>query len=246
MDDFDKFFAAFKAFDQDIAGFSVTIPHKEAALRNAAKKDPVCASIGACNTLIRGADGEFSGYNTDWKAAIDAIENGLIKRTGKGLQGRTMVVLGAGGAGKALVYGGLDRGAKVMIANRTTARAEALAAEVKAALGKDVAVADWAALSRGDIKGDVLANTTSVGMHPKADESPVTKEAAGAFQLVFDAVYNPMETQLLKDAKAGGASTANGVEMFVGQAAEQFRFFTAGAEPPVDLMTSVVVSSLQK
>ena len=115
------------AFDRDdFTGFSVTIPHKEAALQACAEVDPVAASIGAVNTLVRLPGGGFKGYNTDWEAAVDAIEMGL---GGAGtLSGRSVVVLGAGGAARALVFGALARGASsVTVANRTLSRAQALA-----------------------------------------------------------------------------------------------------------------------
>lgn len=206
VDDFEGFLQQFAAFDRDFFGFSVTIPHKEAALRAARDLDPTCRSIGACNTLVRQPDGSFKGLNTDWLAAIDAIEQGLRARDGKGLEGRRMVVLGAGGAGKALVYGGLERGcSQVVLVNRTRDRAEALAEEVRASAGgagsDRLSVASFEDLAEGRLHGDVLANSTSVGMFPKEGVSPVPAAVAGGFQLVFDAIYNPRETQLLKDAK---------------------------------------------
>lgn len=254
VDDLARFLDAFKDYP-DFAGFSVTIPHKEAALRLAAEVDPVARQIGAVNTLVRQPDGSFKGYNTDWLAAIQAIERGLLGITGgvtaaaapsssageSPLKGKTVVVIGAGGAGRALAFGAADRGAKVVIANRNRERADQLAA----ALGSGVASScSWDDLAEGRVGGDVLANSTSVGMAPRDTESPVPAHVAAKFKVVFDAVYTPVWTQLLKDAKAGGATPVDGLEMFVGQALEQFRHFTAGQEPPAALMEQTVVEAM--
>jgi 3-dehydroquinate dehydratase/shikimate dehydrogenase len=187
-----SFMAAFAS--HDFAGFSVTIPHKGAALEAATAVDPVAAQIGAVNTLIRqppaaGGSGEaagWKGFNTDWHAAIGAIERGLSGGEQPGasssgsagdspLKGRTFVVVGAGGAGRALAFGAASRGAKVLIANRSLDRAEALAAAVPGGAG----VVDWEALQRGELEGDVLGNTTSVGMVPDVEATPVPAAAVG-------------------------------------------------------------------
>lgn len=190
VDDLGDFMSAFAS--HDFTGFSVTIPHKESALKLAAAVDPVAAQIGACNTLIRQEDGTYKGYNTDWLAAICAVERGFdavtdsssastsggagdSQRSSGVLQGKSVVVLGAGGAGRALAFGAAARGARVMIANRNRARAEALAAAVPGG----AEVVDWDALQRGEVSGDVLANTTSVGMVPNVHETPVPAEAVG-------------------------------------------------------------------
>lgn len=184
VDDFAAFVAAFDS--HDFGGFSVTIPHKHAALAAATEVDPVAARIGAVNTLVRRAaadGGGWRGHNTDWEAAIGAIERGLAggeastsgrayDETNSPLRGRTVVVVGAGGAGRALAFGAAARGAKVLIANRNRARAEELAAGVPGAEAVDLE-----ALQRGDVAGDVLANTTSVGMVPNVEETPVPAAA---------------------------------------------------------------------
>ena len=183
-------------------------------------------STGAVNTLVKRPDGTFKGYNTDYVAAIDAIEAAMnAKRgtaSGEVLRGKTVVVVGAGGAGRGLAFGAKFKGADVIVANRSLDRAQALAT----ACG-GVAVT-LEALASGAVKGDVLANTTSVGMTPNVDETPTPKSAiaAGGFDVVFDAVYNPLETKLLRDAKEVGCELASGLDMFVGQAALQFELFT--------------------
>jgi 3-dehydroquinate dehydratase/shikimate dehydrogenase len=247
VDDLPSFLAAAAAPDlaADWAGFSVTLPHKEAALAAADAADAVAARIGAANTLVRRPDGGLDASNTDWAAAIGAIERGL---GGSGreedagaspLRGLTVVVVGAGGAGRALAFGAAARGAAVVVANRALDRAEALAA----ALGGGARATPLADLAAGAVRGDVLANTTSVGMHPAVDATPVPAAALAGFRLVFDAVYTPRRTRLLREAAAAGCATVTGDEMFVGQAAAQFRAFT-GLEPPLALMRRTVLAAL--
>ncbi|GIL79626.1 hypothetical protein Vretifemale_8933 [Volvox reticuliferus] len=255
VDDLEHFLTAFKDYS-DFAGFSVTIPHKEAALRLASEVDPVARQIGAVNTLIRQPDGSFKGYNTDWLAAISAIERGVAGLSGgiasaatvassaaeseSPLKGKTVVIIGAGGAGRALAFGAATKGARVVIANRSQERADQLAA----ALGTSATSCSWEDLVLGRVTGDVLANSTSLGMTPHVEESPVPPQVAAQFKVVFDAVYNPLWTRLLLDARAGGATPVDGLQMFVGQALEQFRLFTGGAEPPAELMEQTVLDSM--
>lgn len=249
VDDFPAFLAT--SADINFVGLSVTIPHKGAALGAAQHKDPVAEQIGAANTLIGQSDGSLAAYNTDWSAAISAIEGGLTSPSeavvaatlassvSSPLQGRTVLVVGAGGAGRAIAFGAAEAGAKVLITNRSREKAEDLAK----ALGNGSAVVDLEDVNRGSVTADVLVNTTSVGMHPNIRQSPIATEAISNFGVVFDAIYTPLQTQLLKDAQAAGCVTISGLEMFVGQAADQFRMFT-GQKPPVELMRQVVLDSL--
>ena len=197
--------------------------------------DPVAAKIGAVNTLVRLPGGGWKGYNTDWLAAISAIEAGL---GGPGsLKGRSFLLVGAGGAGRALAFGAKQRGANVLVANRTLERAAALAADVGGT------AVPWEDLQAGRCSADVLANTTAIGMLPEPDATPVPAAALKSFRLVFDAVYTPLETRLLREAAAAGAVPVSGLDMFIGQAAEQFRLFT-GREPPVQVMREALLASL--
>eukprot|EP00898_Chlorokybus_atmophyticus_P005029 jgi/Chlat1/5527/Chrsp369S05341 len=240
VDSIERFLATFTS--SDFAGFSVTIPHKEAAMRCCDEVDPVAKAIGAVNTLVRKADGTLFGYNTDYSAAISAIEDGLRSRDlvgsaqGSPLQDKVVVVVGAGGAGRAVAFGAAQKGARVLIANRRAERAEELAQAV------GCESIPWTKLTEG-AQGDVLANTTSLGMHPNEDQTPVPQNALRGYSIVFDAVYNPLETRLLREAKACGAVAVSGVEMFVGQAADQFQLFT-GKPAPRELMKQTVVDSL--
>uniref|UniRef100_A0A1D1ZK98 Bifunctional 3-dehydroquinate dehydratase/shikimate dehydrogenase, chloroplastic n=1 Tax=Anthurium amnicola TaxID=1678845 RepID=A0A1D1ZK98_9ARAE len=160
----------------DFAGFSCTIPHKEAAAKCCDEVDPIAKSIGAVNTIIqRPNDRKLIGYNTDYIGAISAIEDAMRgshanNSNGSPLSGKLFVVIGAGGAGKALAYGAKDKGAKVVIVNRTFDRARDLAMLVGA---------DAISLAELDSfhpeEGMILANTTSIGMHPNVDDTPLSK-----------------------------------------------------------------------
>jgi 3-dehydroquinate dehydratase/shikimate dehydrogenase len=243
VDDFEKFLASLP--DEDWVGLSVTVPHKMAALGAAREADVVATSIAAANTLVRLDSGGFKAYNTDWLAAISSIESAMDKHgLGDGnsspLNGKQVVVIGAGGAGRALAFGAASRGAKVIVANRTADKAKQLAEQLHPK-GLGVSLEE---LQQGCIQGDVLVNTTSVGMQPRESESPLPESATAKFSVVFDAVYTPLHTKLLQDAKKSGAIVVTGEKMFVGQAAEQYRLFT-GKSPDVALMTDVVMGKVK-
>ena len=242
VDDFDRFLQSLP--DEDWVGLSVTIPHKGAALAAAAEADEVASSIAAANTLVRIGSGKgFKAYNTDWLAAITSIEHAMTEAgmtsgdsAASPLAGKTVVVLGAGGAGRALAFGAASRGASVVVANRTATKAVELAEQLSPK-GRGVSLED---LGSGKVGGDVLVNTTSVGMQPNDGESPVPEHVTATFEVVFDAVYTPLHTKLLRDAEKAGAVVVTGEKMFVGQAAEQYRLFTQ-QEPDTQLMTDIVL-----
>ena len=220
------------ATELGVKGLSVTIPHKEAIASHLTKIDPAAKGIAAVNTVVF-RDGEVIGYNTDCKAAMDSLEVGLepVYLASSGdpspLQGKRVLVLGAGGVARAIMYGLQKRGAKPTVAGRTRDRAERLAKEFD---GKAV---DWKA--RHNPQADVLINCTPIGMHPNVDESPYGKGCLKPSLLVFDTVYNPESTLLVKEAREHGCRVVTGVEMFVRQAALQYLLFT-GEEPPNQLM----------
>ncbi|MCZ7645391.1 MAG: shikimate dehydrogenase [Planctomycetota bacterium] len=219
-----------------LAGVSVTIPHKEAILGACAEVEPLAAQIGAANTLIRRPDGSWAGSNTDADAAVGSLEEAM---GGSGtLKGRKVLVLGAGGAARALAFACKSRGAEVFLHNRTAGKAENLAAAVGASC---VQTSD---LDRADFKVDVVVNATPVGMYPQVDQSPLTDSQIVKADLHFDTVYNPLRTKLLQRAEALGRRTLGGLAMFVGQGARQFELFT-GRPAPRDLMERVVCEALQ-
>ena len=228
----------------DFSGFSVTIPHKENALRFVKDKggfvEPLADKIGAVNTIIierpSASDQRLiKAYNTDYSGALDAITAGMgIKR--EDLKGIPVVVIGAGGVARAIVAGLRDYGAKIKIYNRTVKRAEVLAKE----FGCEFAGLDE--LPKLDAK--LIINCTNIGMYPIVHSAPVPKELINKDMFVFDTVYNPAETLLLKQAKEVGAKTITGLDMFISQAAEQFELFTE-REANIELMRKIVVDCLR-
>ncbi|HLI75696.1 MAG TPA: shikimate dehydrogenase, partial [Acidobacteriaceae bacterium] len=197
-------------------GFSVTMPLKQAVLPFLDEIDPTAAKIGAVNTVRRTPDGRFHGFNTDAAGIVDPL------RTRRDLQGARVLILGAGGAARAAVFGCLGQGARVFLHNRTEATARLLAGESGAQ------VVSRAELASGHF--DVLINATPAGMHGNALTLPLEKDDLHA-GLVFDLVYNPIETPLLALAKARGIATVPGVEMFVHQGARQFSLWTGEDAP---------------
>jgi 3-dehydroquinate dehydratase/shikimate dehydrogenase len=230
--------AFLKEFDRlPVRGYSATIPHKEAAVMAARYKDPAVILVGAANTLVRDPEG-FSAYNTDYQAALDSLSAHLPpgqEGSEATLHSRTVLLLGAGGVARAVAHALHRAGALVTISNRTPERALKLKEEV------GCRVCDWEA--RNSVVCDLLVNCTSVGMHPNVDESPVHPSVLKPDMMVFDTVYTPETTLLIREARARGCHVLTGVDMFVRQAALQFKLFT-GKEAPFDLMLSVVRKAL--
>ena len=221
-------------------GFSVTIPHKHNALDYAKEHqgfiEPLAERIGAVNTLIIRMDGRVKAFNTDYTAALDAIKNEL-NFTKDDFKELPVAVIGAGGVSRAIVAGLSDAGAKITIYNRTVEKAKKLAAEFDC---------EFASLDElGNIDARLLVNCTSIGMFPNVEVSPIEKEYLKSTMAVFDTVYNPAETQLLKYAKAKRAKRIDGVTMFVNQAMAQFKLFTGNDANP-KLMRKTVIESLGK
>jgi 3-dehydroquinate dehydratase/shikimate dehydrogenase len=209
-----------RAVEFGIRGLSVTIPHKVAAVERLTKMEPAVNKIGACNTIVF-KGGERIGYNTDYTAAAASIElamGGDIKNEIGILQGKSAMVLGAGGAGMALVYGLKKRGANVTVTDADNEKAIELSIQLACETVR------WE--DRYKINPEVLVNCTPVGMHPNIDASPFERDKLFAGMVVFDAVYNPENTLLIKFAKERGCKVVSGVEMFVGQACLQFKLFT--------------------
>lgn len=229
------------------AGFSVTIPWKVPALDAMDEVESITEKIGAMNTVVLDDEGNIYGYNTDWVAAISAIEEGL-EASDRSLTGSRVLCIGAGGAARGLAYGAVSRGAgEVVIVNRTAAKAESLVANI----GEGSSTKLMEAVVTGQ-EGhfDVVMNATSVGMHPNVSDSPLPGGAAVLSvigePLVFDAVYNPLDTKLLNDARDAGCVCISGAEMFIRQAAEQFRLWFPEVTPNVDLMRNIVMSKLNR
>ena len=213
-----------------LAGLSVTIPHKEAILRHVTAKDDLVTAIGATNTLTFSGDGVMA-HNTDATAAVESLESALREQGAEGLVDVTVVknalVLGAGGAARAVAFGLRKRGIEVTVCSRTVERARRIAAEV------GCKAIDWTA--RYKVPYDCIVNATPVGMHPLVNETPFEKDHLRPYMVVFDTVYNPENTLLVKEARASGCRIVTGVDMFVRQAAIQFRLWH-GIEPSETVM----------
>ncbi|MBN2594442.1 MAG: shikimate dehydrogenase [Sedimentisphaerales bacterium] len=219
-------------------GFSVTIPHKQNALAyvrvSRGYVEPLAQKIGAANTLLVGPDGKLEAYNTDYAGALDAITTGMKISRAK-LNGLPVAVFGAGGVSRAIVAGLTDAGAQIKIYNRTIEKAQNLAAEFNC---------EFAPLDDlKSLEAKLLINCTSIGMHPNVEATPVPKEFLKRGMTIFDTVYNPAETLLLKDAKKKRIKTIDGISMFVNQAMAQFKLFTDTDGNP-DLMRKVVCDLL--
>lgn len=213
-----------------IHGISVTMPYKEAILPHLDNTDSHTAKIGACNTVVRAQDGKLYGFNTDAAGIVRPLERRLPT-----LEGARILVLGAGGAARAAVFGLKERGAEVYILNRSAAPAKKLAHRARARI-----------LKRPDLKKtafDVIINATPVGMG-NTRETPLEEKEINA-RYVFDMVYDPAETRLLKLAQERGAQVIPGIEMFVHQAARQFEIWT-GKPAPGDEMLRIVLLALQE
>ncbi len=216
-----------------IQGLSVTIPHKHTALDLSDSVEPIAKRIGAVNTLTRKGE-KWHGDNTDCMGALSAIKKGMEK-IGISINGSTALLIGAGGAARGICYGLKEAGAEVVIVNRTHGKAEQLAQETSTtALEIDKIT---------NRRFDIIANSTSVGMHPNCDVSPVPTKMLHDKMVAFDAIYNPRQTKFLKEAKDAGAEIVDGVEMFVGQAVRQFEIWQEG-KAPAKVMENIVIKRL--
>lgn len=223
-----------------VRGWSITIPHKEEAAQLAADKDAFTESAGAANTLVRNSDGSLSAYNTDYPAAIESLKHFLSHQvrddnTSPKLSQLDVLILGSGGVARAIAHGLHAQHAHLTISSRNEETAKSLAAEVHC---KTV---DWQA--RHNVRCDILINCTPVGMHPKVDESPIHHSFLQPGMIVFDTVYSPETTLLLREARSRGCGVVTGVEMFIRQAARQFELFT-NKSPDLDKMREIVRKAL--
>jgi 3-dehydroquinate dehydratase/shikimate dehydrogenase len=224
----------------DIKACSVTIPHKEDVVALLQQKEGAVERTSSCNTVVFEAGGRRVGYNTDYRAAMDSLE---IAMGGTGdpdavspLLDKQALVLGAGGVARSLAFGLTRRGAHVTICNRHDERATTLAEEVGCRM------VTWS--QRATIIADVIVNCTPVGMHPHVDDTPLPPSAFPRPGMVaFDTVYHPENTMMLKLARERQALTVTGVEMFLRQAALQFKIYT-GKDAPMDLMRETLKRKL--
>jgi 3-dehydroquinate dehydratase / shikimate dehydrogenase len=207
-------------------GLSITMPYKQAILPHLDNTDAHTTKIGACNTVVRGQDGKLYGFNTDIAGVLRPLEQRLTIENAK------VLVIGAGGAARAAVFGLKERGAEVWVLNRTSAKGQKLARQAKART-----------IKRTDLRKqafDVIINATPVGMGNTRD-CPLKDEEIQA-RVVFDMVYDPVETHLLRVARTKGISVIPGIEMFVQQAARQFEIWTGKPAPAGDMLRAVTIA----
>jgi shikimate dehydrogenase len=212
----------------DIRGVSVTIPFKEEIMPLIDELDPQAARIGAVNTVVN-RDGRLCGYNTDWLGAMAAL------KAKTGLKGEHVLLLGAGGASRAIAFGILAEGGRVTLTDVDAPRA--------AALARDLQVEAIPLDALAQCPATILVNATPVGMEPKTEGIPINPELLGRFRLVMDIVYQPLETRLLKEAKARGATAIDGLQMLIHQATAQFELWT-GRPAPLETMSRAAYEAL--
>jgi shikimate dehydrogenase len=220
-----------------VVGFNVTIPHKIAIIPMLDKVDWDAAAIGAVNTVVN-ENGRLVGHNTDCVAAVRVLEE-----ASGGLAGRRVVCIGAGGAARAVVYGLAPHVAEITILARDETKAESLAGQMRAHSGADFRAGGLDEAAKALRSADILVNATPVGMHPNVDSTPVEPSTFHGGLLVFDLVYNPERTRLLRDAESAGARTVGGLGMLVYQGAEAYRLWT-GRKAPMELMMETARSAL--
>ncbi len=211
-----------------IKGVSITIPHKTTVLEFLDKIDETARKIGAVNTVVN-RKGLLIGYNTDSSGAVRALKEKTA------LKGSDVVIIGAGGAARAIGYGIVAEGGRITILNRTIAKGERLA--------KDLGANFKPLAEIKNLDGRILINTTSVGMTPRVDAMPIKSDLIEKEILVMDIVYNPLKTRLLKTAEDAGCRIIDGVSMFVYQGAFQFELWT-GKKAPVEAMKKTVLAAL--
>jgi 3-dehydroquinate dehydratase / shikimate dehydrogenase len=213
-----------------IRGFSVTLPHKQAILRHLDGCDRLAAAIGAVNTVVVRAGGRLYGYNTDYVGVLRALEPRIA------LRGTRALILGAGGAARAVAFALAQAGAFVSICARRAGRGRELARSVRGEV-----------IERKGIRRqvfDVIVNATPVGMHPRVSDSPLEARDLNC-RLVFDTIYRPRATKLLEIAARRGMETVSGFEMFVAQGAAQFEIWT-GQRAPVEVMRRAAMRGLEE
>jgi 3-dehydroquinate dehydratase/shikimate dehydrogenase len=224
--------------DIPIHGLSVTMPYKEAILKHLDKTDPISQKVGACNTVIRSQDGKLYGFNTDVAGVVRPLEQRM------NIEGAKVLVLGAGGAARAAVYGLKERGADLYLMNRTAAAGKKLAQQAH------IKYVDRAKLAKIKVPFDVIINATPIGMDAlelkgEKPEKPLLSADELNCRYAFEMVYSPAETPFTKMAREKGIHVIPGSEMFVHQGARQFEIWT-GKPAPVEEMHRVVVHALEQ
>jgi shikimate dehydrogenase len=232
---------AVKAFKTlDIKGINVTIPFKEKIIGYLDEIDPIGKKIGAINT-IKNENGYLIGKNTDAEGGKIAILN-----SGYDISGSNVLILGAGGTARALSYSLANYVNKITIVNRTEKRAEKLAKELNRNFGINVISKKFLTniLKEETHQADLFINTTPIGMYPNVDKTPISAEFLHKDLFVFDVIYNPLETKLLKDANKCGCKTLGGLDMLVNQGAFAFEWWT-NEKPNLNTMKNKIINFMK-
>jgi shikimate dehydrogenase len=220
----------------NLAGLSVTVPHKTAVMPLLDEIDPLAEAIGAVNTIVND-QGRFIGYNTDGSGYLEGL-----KKEVSSFSDLNMLLLGAGGAAKGIYFTMAQAGLKnIDIANRTISKAEELVGNCPFPIQSEVLSLQEAEEQLS--KYDLIVQTTSIGLHPDVDSSPISVEKLKPTAIVSDIIYSPLETKLLREAKRKGARIQNGVPMFAYQGALQFEMWT-GISPDIERMKSACLKHL--
>jgi len=224
-----------------VSGFNVTVPHKVAVIPFLDDVDHSASDVGAVNTVTN-RSGRLVGHNTDGSGALAALSD-----EGVDLKGKKVVILGAGGAARAIAFATAHAAGSLVIMNRTTSKAEELSSDLKKRYRKLIEARKLSneTLSEELVDAEVLINATSVGMSPRTEESLVNRHMIRPKTTVFDIVYNPLETKLISEAKAAGAKTIGGAKMLIYQGALSFEIWT-GIKAPVDEMLKAVIRRLKE
>jgi len=222
-----------------LRGLNVTMPHKNAVMNYLDETDSTAKAIGSVNTILNDK-GKLIGFNTDGVGAMRALkENGIPP------DGKKMLLLGAGGAAKAIAFQAAQEVEELVILNRTSEKAEKLAGLLRKKFGERVKGGALSAevLNKEMKDADILVNATSVGMHPDVNRSPVPSDLLRSGMCVMDIIYNPLETKLLTDAKSVGAKVVSGLEMLLYQGAVAFEIWT-NSPAPVEVMKKAALNKL--
>jgi shikimate dehydrogenase len=216
-----------------IRGFNVTVPHKIAITKYLEQLDEVAAAVGSVNTVLN-LDGVLKGFNTDVAGAIETIKT-------KRLKGASILIIGAGGAGRAIAHAFAPKAERTVILNRTVSKARALEHQLRRRYGVKVISSNICAqrrLREFVTTADIIVNASSMGMRGK-NNLPIKKEWLNQSQIVFDLVYEPLNTTLLRSAKDAGAETINGVEMLLNQGANCFELWTGKKAPRMEMRREI-------
>ncbi|MCD6325441.1 shikimate dehydrogenase [Candidatus Bathyarchaeota archaeon] len=224
-------------------GLNVTMPHKISVIQYLDELDENAEKIKSVNTILN-RDGRLIGYTTDGIGALNAL-----KYNGVNPGGKKIVILGAGGASRSVSFALAKEAEELVILNRTVARAEKLVSDVRHLIVRSEKIR-WGGLTEENIRkelreADILINATPVGMSPNEDETPVNKKYLHPDLAVFDLVYHPLETKLLKEARMVGAKTINGLSMLIHQGAASFEIWT-GIKAPIEVMMKAAEEELKR